>query len=143
MESLQDAAIGNVDELRERVEVWPEVLRVSPVVQEFTLLRRSAAEIDGVMLWGIDAQPPFLEESLIRGISDVGRSASGLRRIIIGAGLPRLLGVAVGEVAPAMSVRTNAARGARTGVQIVQFEVGAIYESFLHNFDELFVLADI
>ena len=34
IESLQDAAIGNVDELRERVEVWPEVLRVSPVVPD-------------------------------------------------------------------------------------------------------------
>lgn len=143
IESLQDAAIGNVDELRERVEVWPEVLRVSPVVQEFTLLRRSAAEIDGVMLWGIDAQPPFLEESLIRGGTDVGRSASGHWRIVIGADLARLLGVDVGEVVTAMSVGTDAARGAQTGVQIVQFEIGGIYETFLQNFDELFVLADI
>src|SRR5690625_7910099 len=58
IESLQDAAIGNGDEVRGREEVWPGGLRVSPVGQELTWRRRAAAGLESVDVWEIDAQPP-------------------------------------------------------------------------------------
>jgi lipoprotein-releasing system permease protein len=117
-------------------------------VQDFVLLRRSAAEIDGVVLWGTDSLPRYLRENLTSGTADFSPDTSGRQQVVIGEGLANSLGVGIGDLVTAFSVRSEDAgtTGSSGGVgrpRVAQFRVAGIYETSLQDFDELYVFAGI
>lgn len=144
VESFQDTPLGEASYIADSLRVWPGVASVAPVVQEFTLMRRSATDIDGVILWGIEWPPGFIRDNIIRGSFDVALRENGPQRVVLGADLARLLGVDVGDVVTAFSLRRGPTGSPGfASPRLQQFEVAGIYQTFLQNFDELYVLLDI
>lgn len=141
IESITDAPLGDASSIGERVASWPGVLSVSPVIQEFALLRRSRDEIDGVILWGVRSPPAYLQESLITGSFNLVPDDNGLPGVVIGEDLATLLGASVGDVVTSFSQQRSA--GASPSPHIRQFHVAGVYQTHLQNFDELYVLLDI
>jgi lipoprotein-releasing system permease protein len=149
VESYQGTPLENAASLRRRIEGFEEVQAVAPVVQDFILLRRSAQEIDGVMLWGADSLPSFLQESLIAGSGTFSPDTAAHPILIVGEELAQLLGLSVGDVTTAFSVRPQPQGDAEDAgllsrrPRVAQFTVGGIYETSLLDFDELYVFASI
>ena len=144
IESFQDAPLSGAQVVRDSLEALSLVEYVSPAVQEFSLLRRSQTDIDGVILWGVEAAPQFLEENLISGSFDLETSEGDLAGVVIGADLARLLNVDTGDVVTAFSLpRVAELRGPIAAPRVRQFKVNGVYQTFLQNFDELYVLVDI
>lgn len=142
VQSMRDEPLEGADDIQRLLERESVVASVSPVVQEFILLRRTSRDIDGVSIWGTDQVPEFVTQSLTEGtdvlVSEGGR-APGL---VIGAALARLLSVEVGDRLTAFSVQGSGGSMSQAP-KVKQFEVTGIFESSLADFDELYVFADV
>ncbi len=142
VESYLDAPLDDAARLRGQIAQMEGVARVAPIVTEFALLRRSAAEIDGVAVWGGEALPPYLAEHLRQGTASFAPDEAGRPGVIVGAALARQLGLSVGDRVTAFSMRGLQGQaglfspGARPRVK--QFHVAGVYETSLANFDELY-----
>ncbi|MEX1055208.1 MAG: ABC transporter permease [Rhodothermales bacterium] len=148
VESYQDAPLGDSERLQSAVATFDGVRGVTPVVQEFALLRRSSQDIDGVAIWGSPAPPPYLREHLVSGEFDVAPDRAGRPGVVIGARLAGTLGLAVGDKVTSFSMRKgdNGPRpsvGSVSAPRVKQFHVAGIYETSLANFDELYAFTSI
>jgi lipoprotein-releasing system permease protein len=142
VESLQAAPIGNASSVMSRVTEWDEVARIAPVIQEFALLRRSRDEIDGVILWGVDEPPEYLQNAIIDGTFDLSLR-EGLEGVVIGEDLASLLNASVGDVLTAFSQRRDGFGADGFAPQVRQFRVSGVFQTHLQNFDELYVLLNL
>jgi len=144
VESLRDAPLNRADQLEAGLARFEDVDRVMPAVTEFVLLRHSAQEVDGAALWGTPTLPPYLEDQLVAGSASLSLKEGGRPAVIIGSELARLMGVGVGDVVTAFSMRTAPDGGPLAGrPRVKQLEVRGIYETALANFDELYVFTDL
>lgn len=144
VESIADAPIRGATALREAIAEMPEVARVSPVVLEFALLRRSQTNIDGVGLWGTEALPPYLAEHLVAGEVSFVPDARKRPGLVIGSRLAKIFGVTVGDRVTAFSMRNARGEGVESRFpNVKQFYVSGIYETSFANFDELYVFTDL
>lgn len=148
VESFQDAPLDDADLLRTDLGGMEGVVHVSPVVQEFALLRRSAQEIDGVAIWGTPDVPQFIEQNLVAGTFNTAPETAGRPGIVIGSKLADNLGVEVGDKLTSFSMRADdaSARDVLSGVaspRVKQFYVSGVYETSLANFDELYAYTSI
>lgn len=147
VESYQDAPLTNASDRRRQIASQPGVVGVAPVIQQFVLLRRAARDVDGVILWGTEAVPHYLQTQISDGSPDLAEDSLGRPGLVVGETLANMLNLSVGSVVTAfsllgsdLSARLSAAGSARP--RIKQFRVSGIYETSLHNFDALFVFAD-
>lgn len=147
VESFQDEPLEEAGRLQRRIMAIDHVRRVTPVVTEFALLRKTAEEIDGVALWGTDGLPPYLVERLVAGRSSFSADAEGRPGVVVGQQLARLLDLSIGDRVTAFSMRgldtPSAASAGRARPRVKQFYVAGIFETSLANFDELYVFTDI
>lgn len=141
VQSIRDEPLDQADDLERLLQQQIILEEISPVIQEFILLRRTSRDIDGVSIWGTRALPSFIKQSLTAGdgllITDDGTSG-----LVIGASLARVLGADVGERLTAFSVQADDGGMAQTP-SIRQFIVTGIYESSLADFDDLYVFSDL
>ncbi|NNF02885.1 MAG: ABC transporter permease [Rhodothermales bacterium] len=148
VENLSDAPLAGGRALAATVASVENVDRVSPVVQEFILLRQSSRDVEGVSIWGTDALPEYLEQNLLEGSADFRPAAEGTDPrppgVVIGRALARNLGVQPGDIVTAFSIPQtgNAGVGLSTP-RVRQFRISGVYETSLANFDELYVFTDI
>ena len=144
VESYQDAPLSAASARRRQIEAIPGVVDVAPVIQQFVLVRHAENEIDGVVLWGTDAVPEYLAANVIAGSTELATDSLGRPGLVIGQQLARELTLSVGDLVTAFSMRNAddaGLGGALTGARprVKQFRVTGVYETSLHNFDELFV----
>ncbi|GMQ80974.1 MAG: ABC transporter permease [Rhodothermia bacterium] len=144
VESFRDAPLDNASELYDRLVTFEAVENVSPVVQEFVLLRKSSTRIDGVSIWGTDVLPDYLVGALQEGNGTFDPSKDGHAGMVIGRKLASSLALNLGDRITAFSLRNRDGVGslARTP-KVKQFHVSGIFETSLANFDELYVFTDI
>lgn len=148
VESFRDAPLEYAQALRMQLEGIQGVTSISPVVQDFILLRKSTAEIDGVVLWGTDSLPSYLEGHLTSGEASFHSDSSGGSTVVIGQEFAQSLGVVVGDVLTAFSVRSRGSGGEASissggRPRVAQFRIAGIYETSLQDFDELYVFTDL
>ncbi|NNE48095.1 MAG: ABC transporter permease [Rhodothermales bacterium] len=140
IESQTDAPLRNVAAIAEDVSGIGGVVGVRRVVENFVLLRRSATQVDGVVLSGVEQLPPFLVDRLVAG----GEDLEGGAGVIIGKTLADLQNITVGD---RITVFAFSGRGsgsvAVTKPRVKQFHVVGIYETSLDDFDEIYVFADL
>ncbi|HEX7069545.1 MAG TPA: FtsX-like permease family protein [Rhodothermales bacterium] len=143
VESYQDAPLTDAGERLRVILEQPHVVDVAPVIQQFVLLRRAERDVDGVILWGTDAVPPYLETQLVAGSVDLTTDSLGRPGLVVGQKLADLLGLEVGDLATAFSMRNSEPDGGLSASRprVKQFRITGVYETDLHNFDELFVFA--
>lgn len=144
VESFRDAPLENASKLYDLLVTYPEVENVSPVVQEFVLLRKSSTRIDGVSIWGTDVLPGYLSGVLQEGNGSFNAREDGLAGMVIGRKLATSLGLQIDDRITIFSLRNRADVGSvmRTP-KVKQFHVSGIFETSLANFDELYVFTDI
>jgi len=143
VESMRDEPLEGVGSIREALSSEPFVTSVSPVIQEFVLLRRNAQNIDGVSIWGTESVPDYIETSIIEGRASLETLDAGKPGIVIGSSLARSLGAKPGDRLTAFSIQTDAGRPGVGAPRLAQFIVSGIYETSLANFDELYVFVGI
>jgi len=144
VESYAESPIENATEIEEQLVSIEGIRHVAPIIQEFSLLRRSRSEIDGVAIWGTETPLPFIADHMIDGTYSY--EADSLRRpgLVIGRQLARLLNVSVGERVTAFSMRNiNSESVNRQRPRIKQFYIAGIYETSLANYDEVHVFTDL
>ena len=141
VESYQDAVLTDAGERRRIIAAHPGVVDVAPVIQQFVLLRRAERQIDGVILWGTDEVPSYLRENVNQGQAVLSTDSLGRAGMVVGKKLADNLGLEVGDLLTAFSMRTADLQSgiANARPRVKQFRVTGIYETSLHNFDELFV----
>lgn len=143
IESMRDEPLSETESYAVDIAALSFVTSVSPVIQEFVLLRRSSSEIEGVSIWGTDKVPDYIESALLEGTADLAPSAERKAGVVIGAALARSIGAAVGDIVTAFSVQTAGGGSLYSSPNLAQYEVTGIYETSLANFDELYVFVDL
>lgn len=143
IESIRDAPLDAFEQIRNTVEDVAGVRSVSPVIQEFILLRRSSLDIDGVSIWGTESVPGYIEQNIQEGNVDLSKPEGGKPGIVIGSRLARSLGAGIGSYLTAFSVNTAPGISGYSTPRLTQFEVRGLYETSLANFDELYVFVDL
>lgn len=143
VESMQDAPLDDSAELVSLVQSIDEVESVSPVIQEFVLLRKSSTDVEGVSIWGTTEVPGFVSSSIVSGDSSLGPDSLGRPGIVIGMKLSRLMSATIGSTMTAFSVNHDSESSTLSPPRVSQFVVRGIYETSLANFDELYVFVAI
>ncbi|MEP0545820.1 MAG: ABC transporter permease [Rhodothermales bacterium] len=141
VESYVDQPLTD-DTLATSLARLPGVARVTPVVDEFALLR-SKSGIDGAVVTGtVEGRQDFLAEQVQEGTFTFAPDSAGRPGVVIGRALADLLAVEVGGQLTAFSMReVGAATFARPRVRA--FHVAGIYETGLADFDEVFAYTDL
>ena len=119
---------------------------VTPAIQEFALLRRSAQDIDGVLINGIDSVSASLRGRIVKGVFEFEADSLGRSGLVIGSQLSRLLGLDIGDKATAFSIRNQSNDGMvsmRNLPKAKQFYISGIYETSFAKYDELYVYTDL
>ena len=144
VERFQDTPIENAGQLEAELLTMPHVTQVSPIVQEFVLLRHTSQNIEGVSLWGTAAPPEYLREHVIAGSFTYAADSAGRQGAVLGSELARLLDVEVGDLVTAFSTRNREGQtSAGFRPRAKQFYVAGIFETYLSDFDAIYVFTDI
>jgi lipoprotein-releasing system permease protein len=140
VESQTDAPLGNSAAMLSDIRSIEGVVDVRAVAADFVLLRRSATDIDGVVMSGVDRLPPYLAEHITQGQPDISDGNS----MLVGKTLAQIQGLDLGD-----RVTVFAFSGAHDGgtisakPRVRQFQVSGIFETSLEDFDETFVFTDL
>ena len=142
--SLRDAPLDDAATVLRALEGRRGIVSVSPVVQEFGLLRRSRREIDGVLLTGVRELPPFLQQRVIRGSTSLEPPVgTNLPPVILGEALRASLGISLGDRVTTFSVRSRSRGMASVRPRVKQFRVVGIFETSLDQYDDILVYVGI
>lgn len=144
---VRDTPLENASSLQSELSEMEEVTRVAPVAEQIVLLRQSDRAIDGVVMLGTSAPPPYLEQRLVEGSFGLEGAKGDPPGVVVGGRLAERLGLEVGQVVTAFSLRTDdeADQGSFTlqRPRIKQFVVRGIYDTSLSNIDDVYVFSDL
>lgn len=143
---LQDAPLDEGRALQTTLDSTAGVERAVPMVEDVVLLRQSEHSIDGVQLLGTDHPPSYLAEHVIRGEFRLRNPDGEHAPLVVGATLAERLGLNVGDLVTAFSLRNSEQESKGLGLQrphIRQFEVAGIYQTSLTNIDDNFALTGL
>ncbi len=139
IESQTDAPLQDVESLESQLMETDGVTNVRRVLESFVLMRRSADDIDGVVLTGVNRLPGFLADNLVAGSADISDGSS----LVVGRALAVAQGLDIGHRVTLFSIadgpsRANLAKRPR----VRQYRVTGIYETSLAQYDETLVYAN-
>jgi lipoprotein-releasing system permease protein len=141
---LQEEGLEAAPDKQQRLLAMEGVRRAAPVVEDFALLRRSSSAIDGVIVLGTDALPPYLEGRTVAGSFQL---AAGTEHpsLVVGQSLADRLDLTVGSTVTAFSLRRSSAQQDLQirRPRVEQFRVAGIYETSLTLLDDVYVFTDI
>ena len=144
VENFRDAPIAEAARTREIILRVDDVTEISPVIEEFVLLRAGGDRSDGVSMSGVNRLPPYLADNLISGAGELTEWQDDSVPMVVGASLARRLNLSEGERVHAVSLTGNSADGQLSGIpRLKQFVVVGIYETSLADFDDTFVYVPI
>ena len=136
---VQDQPLEEAGSLAQQIRGTEGVATASPVVEDVVLLRQSERSIDGVQLLGTDTPPSYLVQNIVDGTFALHSSPDGHAPLVVGSGLADRLGLAVGQVVAAFSLRNGGdATGRMAPPRVRQFQVTGVYETSLSNIDDNF-----
>jgi len=141
VESLREAPLPADVVTASQLRRQPGVREVAPSVLSFVLARRSASQVEGASLWGVERLPAYVAAQVQPRRFSLARDAKGRAGLIVGAALARQLGLRAGDALTLLTPpEASATPGfALAGARIRTFRVAGIYETSLANFDETFI----
>lgn len=140
---LQSGGLNDAAAKQSHLQTLGGVTRVAPVVEDFALLRRSSEFVDGVVMFGTDAPPPYLSGRTVRGSFALDAPADA-STLVVGKALADRLQIDVGDRVTAFSLRTSDESGmAVRRPRVTSFRVTGIYETSLTMLDDVYVFTDI
>lgn len=135
--------LQNPDFALERVKKkFPEVKKMSPYVSREAMIR-SEAEIDGILLKGIDPENDIsaAQSRLIKGSYDFSDRQGRLQPIIIGKQLAERLEVEIGQ--PILVFALGGLSLTMSETRVMQFEVVGIFETGMAEYDATYAYVNI
>lgn len=140
----QDEPLENAPFLKSELEGMNGVSRVTSVVRQPVLLRRSERAIDGVVLLGFDRAPSYLANRMVAGSFDVDAS-EGHSGIVVGKELAMRLGLKEGQLVTLFALQNNASETASElpRPRLKQFRIRGIYNTSLKEIDDVYVFTDL
>lgn len=135
--------LQNPDFALERVKKkFPEVKKMSPYVSREAMIR-SEAEIDGILLKGIDPENDIsaAQSRLIKGSYDFSDRQGRLQPIIIGKQLAEHLEVEIGQ--PILVFALGGLSLTMSETRVMQFEVVGIFETGMAEYDATYAYVNI
>lgn len=137
VDSFRDVPLDEAAKTQSQLAGFEQVKQVSPIVQEFALLRQSAQQIEGMAIWGVESPPSYLAERLVEGRFTFSRDSLGRPGLVVGKQLAEKLDADVGDLLTAFSTRGLEEGGISSSPRVKQFYVAGIYETHLADFDEV------
>lgn len=135
---VQDQPLEGAASLRKQIRATEGVASAAPVIEDVVLLRESERSIDGVQLLGTDTPPSYLSRSVTDGTFALDPSPDGPAPLVVGGGLAERLGLEVGQIVTAFSLRNGDAAGRMAPPRVRQFQVTGVYNTSLSNIDDNF-----
>ncbi len=135
--------LQNPDFALQRVkEKFPEVKKMSPYVSREAMIR-SEAEIDGILLKGIDPENDIsaAKSRLVKGSYDFSDRQGKLQPIIIGKQLAERLEVEIGQ--PILVFALGGLSLTMSETRVMQFEVVGIFETGMAEYDATYAYVNI
>jgi lipoprotein-releasing system permease protein len=135
--------LENWQEIAARARATPGVVSAQPLIEQ-PLMATSAGRVEGVLLRGVQRQDmlenPTLRDNVLAGSLDALRPGS--ENVALGSRLAQALGVSVGGQ---ISLLSPEGRTTPFGTvpRIVSYNVAAIFEIGLYDFDKAFVVMPI
>ena len=139
-------SVEGAENISAQLSQFSEVEMITPVIQEFALLRRSAQDIDGVLISGLDSVSVSLKERIVEGAFEFEPDSNGRSGLVIGRQLSKLLSLDVGDMVTAFSIRSQDSNSRLFGGALPkakQFYVSGIYETSFAKYDELYVYTNL
>jgi len=144
VESFRNAPIAEAGRTLRIIKQNSDVSLISPVIEEFILLRAGDDRSDGVSLSGVEALPEYLMAHLTEGGANLTELAHGNLPMVVGNSLARRLSLAPGDRVHAVSLRGNGSDGQISGIpRLKQYQIVGIYETSLADFDDTYVYAPL
>jgi lipoprotein-releasing system permease protein len=135
--------LENWQEIAARARATPGVVSAQPLIEQ-PLMATSAGRVEGVLLRGVQRRDmlenPTLRDNVLAGSLDALRPGS--ENVALGSRLAQALGVSVGGQ---ISLLSPEGRTTPFGTvpRIVSYNVAAIFEIGLYDFDKAFVVMPI
>ncbi len=143
VENYVDRPLARADTLAPKLEALPGVTRVTPVVEDFGLLR-SRSGIDGGVVVGVpEGSQRMIAEQMEAGAFSFAPDSAGRAGIVVGQKLADVLGVEVGSQLTAFSMREYGGGVTMQRPRVRAFHVAGIYETGLADFDEVYAYTDL
>lgn len=143
---VQDKPLGNAASLQRRLEDVRGVEDVAPRVEDLVLLRRSERAIEGIVLVGTRRPPSYLEGRIVEGTFRLRSSGRSPPSLVVGAGMARRLGLAVGDTVTAFSLRNedeDPPEAILPRPRVKQFVVEGIFETSLMTIDDTYAFSGL
>src|SRR5690606_2988768 len=143
VENYVDRPLARADTLAPRLEALGGVTRVTPVVEDFALLR-SKSGIDGGAVVGVpEGSQRMIAEQMEAGAFSFAPDSAGRAGIVVGQKLADVLGVEVGSQLTAFSMREYGGGVTMQRPRVRAFHVAGIYETGLSDFDAVYAYTDL
>jgi len=142
---VQGEPLESGPSLRRQLAEMEGVTRVSPVIEQPVLVRRSEEAIDGVVLIGVDQLPAYLKQRVAVGDSVV-EGTQDSPGLLVGQELASRLGLEVGQRITAFALQQGGEEEATLGVRrprVQQFRVRGIYDTSLQDIDDVYVFSSL
>lgn len=144
---LEERPLVNAASLQSSILETEGVSEATPIIEDVVLLRQSEKSIDGVRLIGTNTLPNYLREHMQTGRAQLQHGEREHPPIVVGATLANRLGLDVGQVVTAFSLRNDARGGAQSlqlqRPRVKQFVVTGIYETSLSSIDDHFIFTGL
>ena len=132
--------LENWEEVLARVEATPGVTDAAPLIEQ-PLLISYGGRVEGIFLRGeIDEDIARLSEKVVMG--DMANLSEGSGRVAIGMRLAQNLGIRLGDTITIINPQGRPTPFG-TSIRQIPYEVGAIFEVGIYDYDEKFVVLPI
>ena len=143
VENYVNRPLARADTLAPKLAALDGVTRVTPVADDFGLLR-SRSDIEGAVIVGVpEGSQRFLAEQMHAGAFSFAPDSAGRAGIVVGKKLAEVLGVEVGSQLTAFSMREYGGGVTMQRPRVRAFHVAGIYETGLADFDEVYAYTDL
>lgn len=132
--------------LRSKLSRMEGIARVSSVIEQPVLLRRSERAIDGVVLLGMNRAPTYLKRRIEEGKFAVRDSQRDHPGIVVGRELANRMALEVGQLVTAFALQNGEVEGGLSGIRrprVKQFRVRGIYDTSLKKIDKVYVFSSL
>ncbi len=143
---FQDRPLTKAAGLRDTLLNTEGVTRAAPMVEDVVLLRQSETSIDGVRLLGTSEPPSYLKNHVTQGEFRLEQGEDPYPPLVVGAALAERLGLEVGQVVTAFSLRNGEQESESLQLQrprVRQFVVAGVFETSLTNIDDNFIFTNL
>lgn len=142
----ENELLSDASSVQNELSRMDDVSRVSSVIEQPVLLRRSERSIDGVVLLGVDQAPRYLRQQVEKGGFDVHSHQGEPPGIVVGKELATQMALKIGDLVTAFALQhrnSDEPVSAMGRPRVKQFRIQGIYDTSLREIDDVYVFTNL